>query len=75
MASSFQRRNRTLHRWAGPPFVLAAALSLLFTGAGGDDNSLIFTLLGVVLVGSLLVMIITGSTMWVQHYRSSRRRA
>jgi uncharacterized integral membrane protein len=55
--------------------VLAAALSLLFTGAGGDDNSLIFTLLGVVLVGSLLVMIITGSTMWVQHYRSSRRRA
>jgi hypothetical protein len=75
MASSVQRTSRTLHRWMGPPFVLSALLSLIFTGAGGNEESFVFLLLGVVLIGSLLVMVLTGSVMWIQHYRPSRRRA
>ncbi len=71
--STFRKRNRTLHRWVGPPFVVAAVISLLFTGLGGDEGSPLFALLGVVLVACLLALVVTGSIMWVQHYRPRRR--
>ena len=69
--SSLQRKNRTVHRWSGPPFVIAAILSLVYTAAGGDETSVLFLLLGVILLGSILTLIVTGSVMWIRHYRRS----
>jgi len=70
---SSRKRTRTPHRWFGPPFVVAAVLSLLFTGLGGEEGSPVLAVLGVVLISSLLTLIVTGSIMWVQHYRPRHR--
>jgi hypothetical protein len=69
--SSLQKKNRTVHRWSGPPFVIAAILSLVYTAVGGDEKSVLFLLLGVILVASLLTLVVTGSVMWIRHYGRS----
>jgi len=72
--SSLQKKSRTVHRWSGPPFVIAAVLSLVHTAVGGDETSVLFVLLGVILLASLLTLIVTGSVMWIRHYRRSPSR-
>jgi threonine/homoserine efflux transporter RhtA len=67
------KRNRTVHRLVAPAFVAAAFASLVSGAAGASEDSPLFLALGVLLVGSLLVLIVTGSVMFVQHYRPTRR--
>lgn len=67
------RRNRTVHRLVAPAFVAAAVASLVAGAAGAGEDSPLFLALGVLLVGSLLVLVVTGTVMFVQHYRPARR--
>ncbi len=62
------RRNRTLHRWVSPAFDTAAVASLIATAAGAGEDSPLFLGLGVLLIVSLLVLIVTGTIMFLQHY-------
>jgi hypothetical protein len=67
------RRNRTVHRLVAPAFVATAVVLLASEAAGAGDDSPLFVALGVLLLGSLLVLIVTGAVMFVQHYRPARR--
>jgi hypothetical protein len=69
-----RRAVRTLHRWLSPVFVLGLLASLLLTAAGVAEDSPLFVGLGVVVVGSILTLLVTGSVLFVQHYWSRRRR-
>ena len=69
------RGTRTVHRLVAPAFVTAAVASLVSGAAGAGEDSPPFVALGVLLVGTLLVLIVTGTVMFVQHYRPARRSA
>ena len=71
---SVTRLTRTVHRLISPAFVVTAVLSLIYTAAGGSEDSPLFVVLGIVLVGSLLTLIVTGTVMYVQHLARRRRR-
>jgi hypothetical protein len=71
---NLRKANRTIHRWSSPPWLLAVIASVIFTAAGGSESSPLFVLLGIIIVGSLLILVVTGSAMWIQHYQTRLRR-
>ena len=70
---NLRKANRTIHRWASPAWVLGVIASVIFTAAGGSEGSPLFVLLGIIIVGSLLILIVTGSVMWIQPGTTRRR--
>jgi hypothetical protein len=62
------RRNRTVHRLVAPAFVATAVVLLASERRARGTTSPLFVALGVLLLGSLLVLIVTGAVMFVQHY-------
>ena len=69
-----RRSVRTLHRWLSPVFVLGLVASLIFTAAGGSEDSALFTGLGVVTIASILTLLVTGLIMYFQYYWPRWRR-
>lgn len=65
---------RKLHRWLSPVFLVGLLLSLALTSAGMPQDSPMFLGLGVVVVGSLFTLLVTGSVMFIQHYQVRWRR-
>lgn len=70
-----RRSIRTLHRWLSPVFVIGLIASLIATSAGVAQDSTLFVGLGVVVVGSILTLVVTGTTMYIQYYLPRWRRS
>ena len=68
------RSVRTLHRWLSPVFVIGLVVSLLLSGSGVEEDSLLFVGLGVVVVAAIVTLAVTGVVMFFQYYAPRWRR-
>ncbi len=72
--NALNKWNRKIHRWLGLPFMLAFIVLVVTGLSQGDAFELPGWLAGVA-IGSLLGLLLTGVTMFVQHYWGRWRRA
>ena len=64
---------RQIHRWLAIPFLFAIAMLIVGTIQGGQAFKLP-DWLGIVAIGSLLSLFLTGLYMFAQHYLTKWRR-
>lgn len=72
--NTLNKWNRKLHRWLGLPFILAFIVLVVSSLSQGDAFQLPGWLAAVA-IGSLLALLLTGVTMFVQHYWGRWQRA
>ncbi len=70
-----QRSIRTLHRWVSPIFAIGLVVSLILTGLGVPADSPLLLGLGVLVVGAILTLLVTGVLIYLNHYLPRWRRA